>query len=129
MGQTHQYPLVLLERDRKMSHLLFHGIGLVNLPECLCNIQTKKKEDIKGRLTFPFIFDLPLLFIGKRKELGRKECRKRTKFLLFFTVIGTIVPYKHALHSVVQYFVLFAIFFASYTISGPSITIFLNILQ
>lgn len=68
IGQTHQYPLVLLERDRKMSHMLFHGIGLVNLPECLCNIQTKKREDIKGRLHAPLYLTFLSYLLEKERN-------------------------------------------------------------
>lgn len=96
-----QHPLVLRETNRKRSHLLFGGIGLMNLPYHLCNIQSKRKI-LKAVYMSLNIWVFLSYLLERRTELGRKERGKGTLFLLFVTTIRTVLLWdKHTLHSIV----------------------------
>lgn len=73
--RTHHHPLLLLERSRNISHLLFCGIGLMSFLNFSVIFKQRKRKILKDILSVPL--DFPLLFNGKKKGIGNRGIRER----------------------------------------------------
>lgn len=100
--RAHQHPLVLPERNRKIPHLLFCGVGLRTCIIFASIFKQRKRRIEKDILHVPQYMELPPLLIGKKKGIRKKGMRGKNTFLLFITTVCTVlIPDKHTLHSVV----------------------------